>query len=107
MIHSIAEKQSTAPKSDDFANIGLPGKDRKKKQSVQAESRSPWDWTGQAYPVGSLMQIAVANPQGSASCLPPRFCGPQPSCGADSPHWRAWEQQRERAAKSADAGSLG
>jgi hypothetical protein len=33
--------------------IGLTGKDRTKRQTVQVES--PWSWTGQPFPVGSLM----------------------------------------------------
>jgi len=35
--------------------IGLTGKDRTKRQTVQVESQSPWSWTGQPFPVGSLM----------------------------------------------------
>jgi hypothetical protein len=56
--------------------IGLAGKNRTEEKTVQVESQSPWDWTGRPFPVGSLMQIAVANPKAFctelfAACLPP------------------------------------
>ena len=56
--------------------IGLAGKNRTEEKIVQVESQSPWDWTGRPFPVGSLMQIAVANPKAFctqlfAACLPP------------------------------------
>ncbi|MGO9327385.1 MAG: hypothetical protein ACLQJ0_04640 [Steroidobacteraceae bacterium] len=57
-------------------SIGLAGKNRTEEKTVQGESQSPWDWTGQPFPVGSLMQMAVANPKAFctllfAACLPP------------------------------------
>ncbi len=42
--------------------VGLTGKEQTKKSAVPPKSRAPWDWTGQDFPVGTLMQIAVANP---------------------------------------------
>jgi hypothetical protein len=39
--------------------IGPLGKNPKS----QAESEAPWGWTGQPFPVGSLMQLAVENPK--------------------------------------------
>jgi hypothetical protein len=35
--------------------IGLTGKNPTKRQTVSAKSRATWDWTGQPFPVGSLM----------------------------------------------------
>jgi hypothetical protein len=34
--------------------IGLTSKNRTRGQTVHVESQSPWDWTGQPFPVGSL-----------------------------------------------------
>ena len=42
--------------------VGLTGKEQTKKSAVPPESRAPGDWTGQDFPISSLMQIAVANP---------------------------------------------
>jgi hypothetical protein len=43
--------------------IRLTDKNRAKGKPVQVESESPWAWTGQTFPVGSLMQLAVENPK--------------------------------------------
>jgi hypothetical protein len=43
--------------------IGLTGKNRATEQPVQVESEPPWAWTGQPFPVGSLMQLAVEDPK--------------------------------------------
>ena len=43
--------------------IGLTGKNRATGQPVQVESEPPWAWTGQPFPVGSLMQLAVEKPK--------------------------------------------
>jgi hypothetical protein len=43
--------------------IGLTGKNRAETETGQAGSRSQWDWTGQPFPVGTLMQAAVKNPK--------------------------------------------
>jgi hypothetical protein len=43
--------------------VGITGKNRAKGKPVQVESESPWAWTGQSFPVGSLMQLAVENPK--------------------------------------------
>jgi hypothetical protein len=42
--------------------IGL-GKNRTKRQPVQGKSDSASDWTGQPFPVGGLMKLAVENPK--------------------------------------------
>ena len=41
--------------------IGLTGKNRATGQPVELEP--PWAWTGQPFPVGNLMQLAVENPK--------------------------------------------
>ena len=43
--------------------IGLTGKKRRKGQTAQVEPQSPQDWTGQDFPVGSLMQVTVQKPK--------------------------------------------
>lgn len=43
--------------------IGLTKKSRRKGQTAQVELQAPWGWTGQDFPVGSLMQIAVQKPR--------------------------------------------
>ena len=53
------------------------------------ESRSPRDWTGQDFPVGGLMQLAVANPKA--------FCGLFVAAFLPPPT----KQQRGRAARRA------
>ena len=56
--------------------IGLTGKNRTEEKTVQGESQSPWDWTGQPFPVGSLMQTAVANPSAFCTLLYAAFLPP-------------------------------
>ena len=43
--------------------IGLTGKNWVTERPAQAESEQPWDWTGQPFPLGSLMQLAVESPK--------------------------------------------
>ena len=43
--------------------IGLTGENRTTRKPVELESEPPWAWTGQPFPVGSLMQLAVENPK--------------------------------------------
>ena len=56
--------------------IGLTRKDLTKGQTVQVESESPWGWTGQPFPVGSLMQMAVENPKPFCTLLAAAFLRP-------------------------------
>jgi hypothetical protein len=56
--------------------IGLTSKDLTKGQTVQVESGAPWGWTGQPFPVGSLMQIAVENPKPFCTLLAAAFLRP-------------------------------
>jgi hypothetical protein len=57
-------------------NIGLTTKNGTRGQTVHVESQSPWDWTGQPFPVGSLMQIAVAEPKAFCKLLVAAFLRP-------------------------------
>jgi hypothetical protein len=56
--------------------IGLTSKNRTKGQTVHVESQSPSDWTGQPFPVGSLMQIAVADPKSFCKMFAAAFLRP-------------------------------
>jgi hypothetical protein len=56
--------------------IELTGKNRTEEKTVQVESRSAWDWTGQPFPVGTLMQIAVANPKAFCTQFAAAFLRP-------------------------------
>jgi hypothetical protein len=55
--------------------IGLTDKKRTKRQTEQGDSRSP-GWTGQNFPVGSLMQLAVANPKAFCELFVAAFLRP-------------------------------
>jgi hypothetical protein len=56
--------------------IGLAGKNRPKTSTLQVETR-PWDWTGQDFPLGSLMQIAVKDPKAFCTSLVAAFVPPR------------------------------
>lgn len=47
-----------------------------KRQAAQLEAAVPWDWTGQPFPIGSLMQLAVASPKAFCKLLVPAFLRP-------------------------------
>jgi hypothetical protein len=55
--------------------IGPEGANRTRK-TAQVESRSQWDWTGQPFPVGSLMQAAVGNPKEFCTLIAAAFLRP-------------------------------
>jgi hypothetical protein len=57
--------------------IGFTGKNRVTERPVQVESEQPWDWTGQPFLVGSLMQLAVENPKAFCMLLVAAFLRPQ------------------------------
>jgi hypothetical protein len=84
--------------------IGLAGKHRAKRQTERVESRSPWDWTGQDFPVGSLMQLAVANPKAFCPLFAAAFLRPPTKWQRGLAARRAWEQ-REPAGGSGDVGA--
>ena len=56
--------------------IGLTSTNRTRGKTVHLESRPPWDWTGQPFPVGSLMQLAVADPKAYCKLLVAAFLRP-------------------------------
>ncbi len=49
--------------------VGLTGKNRAAGNLFRVSSQSPWAWTGQPSPVGSLMQVAVASPKAFCKLL--------------------------------------
>jgi hypothetical protein len=56
--------------------IGLTSKNRATAQPVQGESEPPWAWTGQPFPVGSLMQLAVESPKDFCTLFAAAFLRP-------------------------------
>jgi hypothetical protein len=56
--------------------IGLTGKNRATGQPDQVESEPPWAWTGQPFPVGSLMQLAVESPKDFCTLIAAAFLRP-------------------------------
>jgi hypothetical protein len=56
--------------------IGFTGKNRATEQPVQVESETPWAWTGQPFPVGFLMQLAVENPKAFCTLFAAAFLRP-------------------------------
>jgi hypothetical protein len=83
--------------------IGPKGKSRARRQTVRVKSKSPWDWTGQPFPVGDLMQLAVADPKAFCRLIVAAFLRPPTKRQRGLAARRAWEQ-RERAGASDDAG---
>jgi hypothetical protein len=67
----VVERRWTKEEIDEWLRdyIGLTSENRTREQTVHLESRSPSDWTGQPFPVGSLMQIAVADPKAFCKLL--------------------------------------
>jgi hypothetical protein len=56
--------------------IGLTGKNRAETETGQVGSRSQWDWTGQPFPVGPLMQVAVKDPKEFCALIAAAFLRP-------------------------------
>jgi len=75
--------------------IGLASRDRAKRQIVQTESGSPWDWTGQDFPVGWLMQLAVENPKAFCTLITAAFLRPPTKWQRGLAARRAWEQRQQ------------
>ena len=69
-----------------------------------AKSRSPLDWTGLDFPVGPLMQLAVANPKTFCRLKVAAFLRPPTKLQRGRAARRAWEQ-RERARASGHGGA--
>jgi len=74
--------------------VGLTGKEQTKKSAVPPKSRATADWTGQDFPVGSLMQVAVASP--GAFCKQLAAMLPQPPTASQRARRarRDWEQRQ-------------
>ena len=70
--------------------VGLTGNEQTKKSAVPPKSRAPGDWTGQDFPISSLMQIAVANPGAFCKLLAATL--PQPPTAAQRAR-RDWERR--------------
>jgi hypothetical protein len=83
-------------------HIGLTGNNLTTGQTVQIECQSPRDWTGRHFPVGSLMQLAVANPKAFCELFVAAFLRPPTKWQRGLAARRAWEE-RERAGASDDA----
>ncbi len=73
--------------------VGITGNEQTKKSAVPPESRAPGDWTGQDFPISSLMQIAVANPGAFCKLLAAILPQP-PTAGARLRARRDWEQRQ-------------
>lgn len=56
--------------------VGLTSDNRPTKQNVHVEASSPPDWTGQDFPVGSLMQAAVRAPKAFCASIAAAFLRP-------------------------------
>jgi hypothetical protein len=56
--------------------IGFTGKNRATGQPVQVDLEPPWAWTGQPFPVGSLMQLAVESPRAFCKLFVAAFLRP-------------------------------
>jgi hypothetical protein len=72
--------------------IGLTGKNRTKGQTVQVESQSPWGWTGQDFPVGSLMQVAVEEPKAFCTLFVAAFLRPPTKRRRPAARGGSWPQ---------------
>jgi hypothetical protein len=74
--------------------IGLTSKTRTKRRTADAESGSAWDWTGQDFPVGSLMHAAVTGPKAFCKLIVAGFLRPPTRLQRGLAARRAWEQRQ-------------
>ena len=58
--------------------IGLTAKNPTKGRPVEIEPDSPWAWTGQPFPVGNLMHLAIVKPKAFCQLLVAAFV-PRPT----------------------------
>jgi hypothetical protein len=77
------------------AYIGLTSKRRTKEQTVEVASQSPSDWTGQPFPVGGLMALAVEKPKAFCKIFIAAFMQP-PSKRRRPPHQTRLGLKRDR-----------
>jgi hypothetical protein len=78
--------------------IGLARRERTKKQTVRADA--PWDWTGQDYPVGPLMHLAVVKPNEFCKLIAAGFLRPPSKLQRGVAARRAWEQRQQSYGKT-------
>ena len=100
----LEEAQTNAPEqprrtSDErnrwfHEHIGLIAKNRTKRPRIQREARSPRDWTGRDFPVGGLMQLAVANPRAFCRLLIAALLRPPTKQQRGRAARRAWEERQ-------------
>jgi hypothetical protein len=92
-----AEEPSTKEENNEEIRkyVGLTAKKRMARRAVQAEPRLEGDWTGEPFPVGSLMQIAVKAPKAFCKLLvaallrPPTKRRPRPDTPGGTPQQAA------------------
>jgi hypothetical protein len=77
--------------------IRLVRKEPMKKQTVRTGSPSAWDWTGQDFPVSSLMHLAVVNPNAFCKLIAAGFLRPPSKLQRGLAARRAWEQRHQAA----------
>ena len=76
-------------------SLRLARKERMKRQTVQTESPSPWDWTGQEPPVGPLMHLAVGDPKAFCTLMTAAFLRPPTRWQRGVAARRAWERHQQ------------
>jgi hypothetical protein len=74
----LEEQRPTIDETDQWVReyIGPARKNGTVGQIVQVESSSPWSWTGQDYPVGGLMELAIENPKAFCKLFVAAFLRP-------------------------------
>jgi hypothetical protein len=79
--------------------IGLAGKNRTKERTAKVGSELPSDWTGQDFPLGSLMCVAAANPEEFCTLLAAAFLRPPTKWQRGLAERRAWERREQAAGR--------
>lgn len=74
------------------SSINLAGKNRMDEQNVQVDCPLPWDWTGQPFPVGTLMQLAVGSPKAFCTLVVAGFLRPATKPRRPAARDRSWPQ---------------
>jgi hypothetical protein len=101
---TLAQPRRTTGETDQWLReyIGLKEKNRAQRQTVQIDSQS-WAWTGQDFPVGALMQLAVENPKAFCALVVAAFLRPPTKRRAAL--WPQAGAEREQVDSSDDARS--
>ena len=79
--------------------IGLDRNERTKRENVRTELPSPWDWTGQEFPLNSLMHLAVVNPKAFCKLIIAGFLRAPSKLQRGLAARRAWERRQQGAGK--------